>query len=44
MDEQAVDSHADSVAARADGIDIALNAVGIPHVQGIPFAELSFED
>jgi NAD(P)-dependent dehydrogenase (short-subunit alcohol dehydrogenase family) len=32
------------VAAGAGGIDIALNAVGIVHVQGTPFAELSFQD
>lgn len=44
MDEQAVDGHADEVASSAGAIDIALNAVGIPHVQGTPFAELSFED
>jgi 3-oxoacyl-[acyl-carrier protein] reductase len=44
LDEQAVDEHADAVAATAGGIDIALNAVGIPHVQGTPFAELSLED
>jgi 3-oxoacyl-[acyl-carrier protein] reductase len=44
MDERAVDGHADAVAARAGGIDIALNAVGIPHVQGTRFPELSFED
>ena len=44
LDERAVDEHADAVAANAGGIDIALNAVGIPHVQGTPFAELSFED
>ena len=44
MDERAVDRHADGVAAKAGGIDIALNAVGIAHVQGTPFAELSFED
>jgi 3-oxoacyl-[acyl-carrier protein] reductase len=31
-------------AASAGGIDIALNAVGIPHVQGTPFAELSYDD
>jgi NAD(P)-dependent dehydrogenase (short-subunit alcohol dehydrogenase family) len=40
-DEQAVAQHADAVAR---GIDIALNAVGIPHVQGTPFAELSLRD
>ena len=44
MDERAVDRHAHAVSARAGGIDIAVNAVGIAHVQGTPFAELSFED
>ncbi len=44
LDERAVDEHADGVAASAGGIDIAINAVGIPHVQGTPLAELSFED
>src|SRR5688572_26445398 len=44
LDEKAIDRHADAVAAKAGGIDIALNAVGILHVQGPPFAELSFED
>jgi NAD(P)-dependent dehydrogenase (short-subunit alcohol dehydrogenase family) len=44
LDERAVDEHADAVAASAGGIDITLNAVGIPHVQGTPLAELSLED
>jgi 3-oxoacyl-[acyl-carrier protein] reductase len=44
MDERAIDRHADAVAARAGSIDIAVNAVGIAHVQGTPFAELSYED
>ncbi len=44
LDEQAVNEHADAVATSAGSIDIAVNAVGIPHVQGTPFAELSFED
>jgi 3-oxoacyl-[acyl-carrier protein] reductase len=44
LDERAVERHADAVAAQAGGIDIALNAVGIVHVQGTPFAELSLED
>ena len=44
MDESAVDSHADAVSATAGSIDVALNAVGIAHVQGTPFADLSFED
>jgi 3-oxoacyl-[acyl-carrier protein] reductase len=44
LDESAVDEHAEAVASSAGGIDVALNAVGIPHVQGTPIAELSLED
>ncbi len=44
LDEKAIDEHADAVASKAGSIDIALNAVGIVHVQGTPFAELSFQD
>lgn len=44
LDEAAVERHADAVAARAGGIDAALNAVGIAHVQGTPLAELSFDE
>ena len=44
LDEAAVDRHADAVAAKAGGIDVSLNAVGIMHVQGTPFAELSLQD
>jgi 3-oxoacyl-[acyl-carrier protein] reductase len=44
LDEDAVKRHADAVAAQAGGIDIALNAVGVFHVQGRPFAELSLAD
>jgi 3-oxoacyl-[acyl-carrier protein] reductase len=44
LDEPAVDGHADWVATAAGRIDIALNAVGIAHVQGPPFAEVSVED
>ena len=44
LDEQQVERHADAVAARAGRIDIALNAIGIVHVQGTPFAELSLKD
>src|SRR6185436_12756884 len=43
LDEHAVAAHADAVAAMA-GIDIALNAVGIHHVQGVPVAELTLAD
>ena len=44
FDEQVVNRHADAIAAKAGGIDITLNAVGIVHVQGTPFAELSLDD
>jgi 3-oxoacyl-[acyl-carrier protein] reductase len=44
LDEKAVERHADLVAAKAGRIDIALNAIGIVHVQGTPFAELSLKD
>ena len=44
LDEAQVRAHADAVAAQAGGIDIALNAIGIAHVQGTPFLELAAED
>ncbi|KRC33679.1 MULTISPECIES: SDR family oxidoreductase [unclassified Lysobacter] len=44
LDQNAVDAHAAAVAETAGAIDIALNAVGIAHVQGTPFAELSLQD
>lgn len=44
LDAAALDAHADAVAAQAGGIDIVLNAVGIVHVQGPSFAELSVQD
>jgi 3-oxoacyl-[acyl-carrier protein] reductase len=44
LDGRAVVEHADAVAADAGGIDIALNAVSFPHVQGTPFAELAVEE
>ena len=44
LDEDAVRSHADAVAERTGRIDIALNAVGVAHVQGTPFGELSYAD
>ena len=39
-----VDAHADAVAADAGGIDIALNAIGALHVQGVAFADRSLHD
>ncbi|MFT3736438.1 MAG: SDR family oxidoreductase [Rhodocyclaceae bacterium] len=44
LDEAAVNAHADAVAASAGRIDIALNAIGVMHVQGPPLAELSLAD
>jgi 3-oxoacyl-[acyl-carrier protein] reductase len=44
LDEQAVATHADAVAADAGGIDIALNAVAFPFVHGVPFVEVAVDD
>ncbi|HTE05650.1 MAG TPA: SDR family oxidoreductase [Planctomycetota bacterium] len=44
LDEDAVGRHVDAVAAGAGQIDIALNAIGVVHVQGTPLAELSLAD
>lgn len=44
LDDWAVERHADDAARDAGRIDITLNAVGIPHVQGVPFAELTLGD
>jgi 3-oxoacyl-[acyl-carrier protein] reductase len=44
LDEHAVAEHVDAVAADAGGIDIAMNAVSFPHVQGAPVTELTFDE
>jgi 3-oxoacyl-[acyl-carrier protein] reductase len=44
LDEDAVGRHVDAVVAEAGKIDIAVNAVGLMHVQGTPFGELSLAD
>jgi 3-oxoacyl-[acyl-carrier protein] reductase len=44
LDLDATARHAAAVAGQAGGIDIALNAIGIAHVQGRPLDELSLED
>jgi 3-oxoacyl-[acyl-carrier protein] reductase len=44
MDQDAVDRHVDEVTDAAGRIDIALNAVGFDHVQGLPIADTSVED
>ena len=44
LDEFSIERHADQVADTAGGIDISLNAVGIPYLRGTPFAKLSFAE
>ncbi|MET3493155.1 SDR family NAD(P)-dependent oxidoreductase [Variovorax boronicumulans] len=44
LDEEAMLRHAADVAGRAGGIDIAFNAVGVLHVQGVPLSALSLAD
>ena len=43
LDQRAVAEQAARVAERAGGIDIVLNAVSFPHVQGTPLVDLSLE-
>jgi len=44
LDARAVAAHADSVAADAGGIDIALNAVSFGFAHDTPFADLTVDD
>jgi 3-oxoacyl-[acyl-carrier protein] reductase len=44
MDEQAVDRHADAVAAAAGGIDISMNVIAHPYAHGVPLAEMAVDD
>jgi NAD(P)-dependent dehydrogenase (short-subunit alcohol dehydrogenase family) len=44
FDQPAVEKHAADVAARADGIDIAVNAVSVMHDQGTMLADLSLDE
>lgn len=44
FDQRAVELHADAVAAKAGGIDIALNAVSVMHDQGTFLADLSLDE
>ena len=44
FDQRAVEKHAEAVAAKAGGIDIALNAVSVMHDQGTLLADLSLEE
>jgi 3-oxoacyl-[acyl-carrier protein] reductase len=44
LDENAVDEHADAVAADAGGIDISFNLISHGDVQGTPMAEMEVAD
>jgi 3-oxoacyl-[acyl-carrier protein] reductase len=44
LDEQAVDRHAEAVAAEAGGIDISFNLITHPHTHGTPLAEMAVDD
>jgi 3-oxoacyl-[acyl-carrier protein] reductase len=44
LDEQAVDEHADAVAAQAGGIDVSFNLITHPWTHGTPMAEMTLED
>jgi NAD(P)-dependent dehydrogenase (short-subunit alcohol dehydrogenase family) len=44
LDEGAVERHTDAVIASAGRIDIALNAVGLVHVQGPGFTDVELQD
>ena len=44
LDEQAVDAHADAVAAQAGGIDISFNLIAHPYTHGTALAEMAVDD
>ena len=44
LDEQAVDAHADRVAAEHGCIDISMNLISIDDVQGTPLVEMRLDD
>src|ERR671914_2398276 len=44
LDENAVDEHADAVAADAGGIDISFNLIAHPYTHGTPLAEMAVGD
>lgn len=44
LDEIAVDTHADAMAAEAGGIDISFNLISHGDVQGTPMAEMELDD
>jgi NAD(P)-dependent dehydrogenase (short-subunit alcohol dehydrogenase family) len=44
LDEEAVDRHADAVAAGAGSLDISFDLISVGDVQGTPLAEMTLED
>ncbi len=44
LDEEAVERHADSVAATAGGLDVSINLISRGDVQGTPLTEMTTED
>ena len=44
LDDEAVDRHADEVAAKAGSIDISFNLITHPHTHGVPFHEMGVDD
>jgi NAD(P)-dependent dehydrogenase (short-subunit alcohol dehydrogenase family) len=44
LDERAVDDHTADVVAKAGGLDVCLNAIGVHAVQGTPLTELDLGD
>jgi 3-oxoacyl-[acyl-carrier protein] reductase len=44
LDGEAVDRHADEVAAEAGSIDISFNVITHPHTHGVPFHEMEADD
>jgi 3-oxoacyl-[acyl-carrier protein] reductase len=44
LDDQAVDGHADEIAANGGSIDISFNLITHPHTHGVPFHEMSADD
>jgi 3-oxoacyl-[acyl-carrier protein] reductase len=44
LDEEAVDRHADAVAANAGSIDISFNLITHPYTHGIPLHEMDVDD
>lgn len=44
LDEEAVDHHADEVAAKAGSIDISFNLITHPHTHGVPFHEMRVDE